>query len=79
MFHFFACVSVLFVCCAVNVLYYSKVFVITCFMFGAVKVLYVELFVCYMFHVPACSEESVFLYISVFHTLYTCGGRVYVS
>ena len=24
------------------------------------KVLYVEMFVCYMFHVPVCSEESVF-------------------
>ena len=48
MFHFFACVSVLFVCCAVNVLYYSEVFVITCFMFGAVKALYVEMFVCYI-------------------------------
>ena len=79
-FHFFACVSVLFVCCAVNVLYYSKVFVITCFMFGAVKVLYVEMFVCYMFHVPVCGDESVFSWcVSVLYILCTCDGRVYVS
>ena len=46
-------------------------FVITCFMFGTVKVLYVEMFVCYMFHVPVCSEESVFLvYFCVSYFVY---------